>query len=148
MGIKSDPNDILNRPPIAFNEPRAAPTVNYSSATLTQSATASLTAISIQGPGVITHMSLYVGANQRGTVKMLIDQQTTMSASYSSIISGPVYSSGVHMIGDFQQVATWPFSIIRYDAVPFESNFTLMYEFPNHSANYDVVIYYAYRLTE
>lgn len=147
MGIKSDPNDILNRPPIAFGS-TFAPYVGYGNALLSQSATASLTAISIEGPGVITHFSLFPQAQQRGTVKMLIDGQTAMSASYSVIIAGAAYASGVHLIGDWQQTATGPIQIIRYDAVPFESNFTVMYEFPNHSSSYTVSIVYAYRLTE
>lgn len=148
MGMTRDSNDILNRPPIAFNPNRATPYVNYSSATLTQSATSSLTAISIQGPGVITHFSLFPAATQKGTVKMLIDGNTAFSASSAVIAVGSAHFSGMHLIGTWQLEAAGVLNIRYESPVAFETNFTVMYEFPEHSTTYAVSIYYAYRLAE
>lgn len=144
MGMTRDTNDILNRPPVAINTRQAA--YVYSSSTITQSATASLTAISIQGPGVVSMFYLQVGAPQSGRVRAIIDGTTAFSVSASNITTVGV-PNGLSVIGGWHSNGSGV-ALPVIDQVPFEQNFAVMYEFPNHSSNYAVTIIYAYRLTE
>lgn len=148
MGMTRDTNDILNRPLVAVNAPKWFLHSQISTATLTTSATSTVTAISIQGPGYITHFTMFPQAAQRGTVKMLIDGETAYSVSASMITAGAGNAaSGVHLVGTWEQDATGLTNLRQQFPVTFESNFSVLYQFPNHSSNFSVVIYYTYGLT-
>lgn len=139
MGMTRDTNDILNRPPVAL-APRVNGTV-YSYTTVNSSATSTLTAISIQGPGVVNLLYLEPAINQSMLIRTLIDDVTAQS--FNGIVGGT--NPGVSTKG-FAVVGTALSNTL--DHVPFEKNFTVLYQCPVHSANFSVSIFYSYRLTE
>ena len=141
MGMTRDTNDILNRPPVLLS-PHGA-TERYAAAGITQSATSSLTAISIQGPGVMNFLSLTPGTDQKGTIKLFIDGVTAFSLSGAF---SPTYM-GAQLIGQIEQVGN-VYYITLFEEIAFENSFLCMYEFPEHSSDFSVTIRYAYRLTE
>lgn len=152
MGMTRDSNDILNRPPIAIN-----PRIDYrgfSTATISQSATSTLTAISIDGPGVINLFQFEPPSTAQQSVKIRAIVDGVTAVSFSGVLSTAVNAGfqpgGIALVGGFNQtiVATFSQHVPHMDQIPFENNFTVKYQIPNHSLSYGVTIRYAYRLTE
>ena len=145
MGRSTRFNDIPSRPPVVMNSRISAR--GFNTTTDTRSATASLTAIALTGPGVLSFLAISTNAPQRYILTAYVDGTKAFSASGANValIAGNYH---VAVVGGFDIALTVALSTHSYGEIPFNESFLCMYACPDWSGAPTNTIAYDYRLTE
>ena len=145
MGRNTADNDTLNRIPVFISGKSGAR--SYGVSNDTRSATASLTAIALTGPGVVSLLGFTTAADQKIISKVYVDGTlaSSVSSAMTLMTAAPLYAYSI--IGGFEFASTTSVTPMSLEEIPFKSSFLCMYEIPTHSAP-STNIYYTYRLTE
>lgn len=144
MGRTTQAKDIQNRPPVVMNSRSGG--YPFETTVDTRSATASLTALALTGPGVVSLLALSMVAPQRIVTTVYVDGVKAFSASGATTVLSAVYYKGI--IGGFHTTGSGIPSAASFEEIPFNDSFLALYAMPDMSGAPSFTIYYNYRLTE